>query len=166
MVLCFKNLRWLSAVIIGVISLSVNAKGVATANDSVFCFVLKPECQDMELSRSQFVMQSDSICIVYAYQAAEIDSVLSRLDYIRKLDYSSDEFALDWVVENDSIIYLQNLSSPIKALLVRYCPREQGEKVYTKKHIVSLVWITADMVYIDDKEYRLSPELSKRLFND
>ena len=164
MIYYIKNMRVLFTLLIGITSALIYSKEVATTNDSVFCFILKHDYQNENLSRSQFVMKCDSICDIHVFQANKVDSILSQLEYIGKSEYNADDFAQEWVFENDSILYIRSLTKPTIALLIRYCLNNPPKKIYTEADIISYIWVTTERVEIDDRCYRLSSELNKLLF--
>ena len=146
----------------------ISARSDATDNDSIYCFVLKDIYQNLNLSRSQLITKLDSIVQVKIIPALKIDPILNNLEFIRDLDCSAKEFALDWAFENDSTLYFKSESRPVRALLIRYRAFKPGESKHKNiaAHIISISWVTDQTIDIESEEYRLSPELNELLFGD
>lgn len=158
-------IRILAIIICSIIFTTINGQNVGLASDSVSCFVLKQDVIDkVALSRPQFVMSSDSMCYLRYIHHATIDSLLNDLEYIRDLEYNTNEFAMEWKVYSDSVIALESMTPPIRALLLIYNSIEKPIKYYTDKHLNYLIWITKETVEIGNREYRLSHELEAELF--
>ena len=133
--------------------------------DSVSCIILKKEkVEYSNLSRTQFVMSADSLCIVRHIPYERIDSMIHNLSYVGNLDYFTDQFAMDWVVYSDSIISLESISPPVIGLIIVYNINTNPKKYYFDKHINSLIWITKETVEIGNKKFALSRDLKELLF--
>lgn len=83
--------------------------------DSVSSILLKKDKIDgSNLSRTQFVMSSDSLCIVRHIPYGKLDSIIHHLDYIGDLNYNTDQFALE--IGNKEFI----LSNELKDILFEF----------------------------------------------
>lgn len=159
-------LRYLFGIIslIQIVFLS-EAQHIFTPQDSLYCFVLKNDMYNSKnLSRAQFMMNIDSICVLKKFSCRHTDKILDRLKYLHSVEYNTNQFALDWEVSGDSIISLRSKTKPVRALLVRYTSTFESQKKYNQSNIVSLIWVTTETVDIDNKEYQISSELYNLLF--
>ena len=164
-----KNFKYRSFVVLFflfIVSQTSLARIVQT-QDTICCYVLRDSCINKPMSRVQFIMYQHECCELSYHEVHVIDSLLKDLEYIGNLEYNPKQLVVGWKLTSDSILSVENLGRPVKALILKVSPplKKRDRPIYSfDKDVVYCIWVTDETVEIEDREYKLSPELRQFLF--
>lgn len=86
----------------------------------------------------------------------DINRIMKSLVESEPIPYDEESLALQWEVENDSVIYMRYISEPVKTLIYVYDLINDRKKglFYPDE----LIWVSDSSIYRNKQKYRISDE--------